>query len=48
MTLKKENKELRLSLEDLEKKMQDTRLEVQGLKVGSLDLINYFRGVTLE
>ena len=41
MTLKKENKDLRLSLEDLEKKMQDTTLEVQGLKVGSLDLFHY-------
>ena len=41
---KKENKELRLSLEDLEKKTQDTTLEVQGLKVGSLDPNNYFKG----
>ena len=41
---KKENKELRVSLEDLEKKMQDTRLEVQGLKVGSLDIFDYFEG----
>ena len=39
--MRNENEKLRLSLEDLEKKMQDTTLEVQGLKVGSLDLFHY-------